>query len=72
MINFNEAIKSGYFMYMAEAEGFDNLVNTRQAKLNAVRKELPFNPSYTDLEAVCLKHGLSTISEQELNYITNK
>ena len=70
MIDFNKAIKSGYFMYMAEAEGLDNLVNTRQARLNAARKEMPFNPSFTDVEAICLKHGLQSISEEELHYIT--
>ena len=49
----NDAIKSGYFCYMAEAEGLDYLVNTRDAKLNAARRELPYNPSFEDKSGIC-------------------
>ena len=61
----NDAIKSGYFCYMAEAEGLDYLVNTRDAKLNAARRELPYNPSFEDIEAACLRHGINSVSEEE-------
>ena len=41
MSNFlSDSVKSGFFMYMAETEGMDNLVNTRQAKINAIIKDL--------------------------------
>lgn len=39
-MKFSNMIDSGYFMYMAEASGMDNLVNTREAKINAVIKDL--------------------------------
>ena len=32
-------VKSGYFPFMAEAGGYDDLVNTRQARINAAMKE---------------------------------
>lgn len=38
-MNFNDMIKSGYFPFMAEAGGYDNLVNTREARVNAAMKE---------------------------------
>lgn len=38
-MKFSDMVDSGYFMYMAEAEGYDNLVNTKEAKINAVIKE---------------------------------
>lgn len=36
---FKEMVNSGYFMYMAEAEGMDNLVTTKAAKINAAIKD---------------------------------
>jgi len=39
---FNDMVKSGYFMYMAEAEGKTNLVNTRTAKINAIIKDFKY------------------------------
>ena len=38
-MNFNDMVKSGYFPFMAEASGYDNLVNTRQARINAAQRE---------------------------------
>ena len=38
-MNFNDMVKSGYFPFMAEAGGYDNLVNTREARVNAAMKE---------------------------------
>lgn len=39
---FNDMVKSGYFMYMAEAEGKTNLINTRTAKINAIIKDFKY------------------------------
>ena len=49
--SFNSMINSGYFMYMAEAEGFDNLVSTRTARINAAKREFAnrLNRGYTDV-----------------------
>ena len=68
---FSDWVNSGFFMYMAEAEGMDNLINTRTAKLNAIRNELRslYNFSFDDVEKICLKHDLNTISEKEYKYI---
>lgn len=68
-MGFSDMVNSGYFMYMAEAEGLDYLVGTRQAKLNAIKRELPYNPTYEDLESICLKHKIQSISEQEYQYL---
>lgn len=70
-MGFSDMVNSGYFMYMAEAEGLDYLVNTRDAKLNAIKRELPYNPSYEDLKNSCLKHGIDLLSEKEYNYLLN-
>lgn len=35
----NDMINSGYFMYMAEAEGHDELISTKTAKINAAIKD---------------------------------
>ena len=43
----NDAINSGYFCYMAEAEGMDYLVNTREAKVNAIINDLKATPRNT-------------------------
>ena len=61
---FNETVKSGYFMYMAEASGMDGLVSTRTAKVNAAIKDFKYivsqghNPNFY-IEEVLAKHGLS-------------
>ena len=49
--SFNSMVNSGYFMYMAEAEGFDNLVSTRTARINAAKREFAnrLNRGYTDV-----------------------
>ena len=67
----SDMVNSGYFMYMAEAEGLDYLVDTRDAKLNAIKRELPYNPSYEDLRDSCLKHRIDSLSEKEYNYLLN-
>lgn len=61
---FNDMVKSGYFMYMAEAEGHDELVNTRTAKINAAIKDFKYivkqgeNPN-DYIADVLAKHGLT-------------
>ena len=42
-----DAVDSGYFCYMAEAEGLDNLVDTREAKINAIINDLKAIPRDT-------------------------
>lgn len=50
-MNFNNMVKSGYFPFIAEAGGYDDLVNTRQARINAAQKEfeLALRRGYTDV-----------------------
>lgn len=63
-MNFNNMIKSGYFMYIAEAEGHDELIDTRTAKINAVIKDFKYivkqgeNPN-NYIADVLAKHGLT-------------
>lgn len=64
-----------YFLYMAEAEGHDNLVNTRRAKLNAIGKDLQKSgyvgqtvPGSVFL-ALCNRHKLDNITQEDINYI---
>lgn len=73
---FKEGIKSGYFMYMAEAEGMDSLVSTRTAKINASIKDFKSlvrqgkNPNYY-IDSVLESHGLSEdmLTDAECNKI---
>ena len=64
-----------YFLYMAEAEGHDDLVDTRRAKLNAIGKDLK-NAGYagqtvpgTVFLALCKKHKIDNITQNEISYI---
>lgn len=41
-MNFNNMVENGYFMYMAEAEGLTNIVNTRTAKINAAIQDFKY------------------------------
>lgn len=73
---FNDMVNTGYFMYMAEAEGHDNLVNTRTAKVNAVIKDLKdikgkvYDPN-PYIPEVLAKHGLTEdmLTDAECNKI---
>lgn len=79
MMNFNDMVKSGYFMYMAEAEGHDNLVSTRTAKINAVIKDLRnyrlrgYNLN-NYIDTVLARHGLAEdmLSDAECERINNE
>ena len=61
---FDKMVKSGYFMYMAEAEGLDGLVSTRTAKINRVIKDFKYivnqheNPN-DYIAQILAKHGLT-------------
>ena len=61
--NFKEATSTGFIPYILEAEGYDNLCTTRNAKINASIKDVKQlvkqgkNPNdYIDI--VLTKHGL--------------
>ena len=68
-------MKLDYFLYMAEAEGHDELVDTRQAKLNAVGKDLrgmgyagQIVPANVFM-VICKNRGLEDITEEDVDYI---
>jgi len=73
---FNDMVKSGYFMYMAEAEGLDGLVNSRSAKINASIKDFKYivnqggNPN-DYIQEVLARHGLteSELTDRECERI---
>ena len=63
MMKFKDMVDSGYFMYMAEQSGMDNLVNTRTAKVNAVIKDLQYAVScgedpYNHIDRILFDHDL--------------
>lgn len=64
---------------MAEAEGFDDLVTTREARINAAIKDFimmakkGYNIDNDDIQAVILEdHKLQDISTKEAEYIARK
>lgn len=64
-----------YFLYMAEAEGHDDLVDTREAKINAIGKDLrkagyagKVVPAAVFL-SYCHKHGIKNVTQKEIDYI---
>lgn len=72
-------MKLNYFLYMAEAEGFDDLVTTREARINAAIKDFimmakkGYNIDNDDIQAVILEdHKLQDISTKEAEYIARK
>ena len=75
---FKNMVDSGYFMFMAEAEGFDNLVNTRTAKVNAIIKDFKYiissgeNPN-DYIDDVFNRHNLTIeeLTETEVEKINN-
>lgn len=75
---FKEMVDSGYFMYMAEAGGYDNLVNTKTARINAAIKD--FQKLYRDgynpneyINEVLSAHNLSEdlLTEKEIQRINS-
>ena len=70
----------GYWLYMNEAEGYDSMVSTRLAKINAIGRELreagyagQTVPSYVFTE-LCRKHGIPAheITQKDISYIEEK
>ena len=68
----------GYWLYMNEAEGYDNMVSTRLAKVNAVGRELQ-KKGYSGkvvpamvFQAVCMRHGLDNVTQKEVRHIEDK
>ena len=65
----------GYWLYMNEAEGYDNIVNTRTAKINAIGRELR-NAGYAGkvvpaavFLSYCAKHGINNVTQEEIKHI---
>lgn len=73
---FSNAVKSGYFMYMVEAEGRDDLVNTRQARINAAALDMLKNPNITTtpsgFRTVLEAHNISDLTSKEYQYLEDK
>lgn len=62
---------SSEWMFMAEAEGADDLINTKEAKVNAVIKDMKYN-GYT-LEAALLNHDLyGKVTSTDIAYIKSE
>lgn len=64
-----------YFLYMNEAEGYDNMVNTREAKINAIGRDLrkagyagKVVPAAVFL-SYCHKHGIKDVTQKEIKHI---
>ena len=68
--NFNEAIKTGFIPYILEAEGCNDLCNTRGAKINAIIKDFKYlvrqgkNPN-DYITSTLAKYGFK---EEDLTY----
>lgn len=69
-------INTPYFLYMAEAEGFDSIVTTKQARINAAIKDfVKYHKQGYDINVykydILKAHGLyeSTLTDSECNYI---
>lgn len=76
---FKEMVDSGYFMYMAEAEGYPDLVNTRTAKINAIIKDFKYIISIVDnpndyKKQIFAKYGLTEdmLTDAECQRIMNE
>ena len=68
----------GYWLYMNEAEGQDDMVSTRLAKVNAVGRELK-EKGYAGkvvpamvFQAICIRHGLDDVTQKEIKHIEDK
>ena len=65
MTSFREMVDTGFFMYMAEAEGLDSLVDTRTSRINAIIKDFKYikncgkDPNCYITE-ILNKHGFSS------------
>ena len=67
-----------YWLYMNEAEGYDNMVNTRSARINAIGREL-VERGYKGktvpepvLYVLCHRHDLLDITKDEVKDIEER
>lgn len=72
-------MKLDYFLYMAEAEGHDELVSTRTARINAAIKDFilmaknGYNINNDDIQAAILsEHNIGNITTKEARYIAKE
>ena len=73
---FKDMVDSGYFQFMAEASGCDDLISTRTAKINAAIKDFKYirdnygNPN-DYIDSVLADHGLreSDLTDKECERI---
>lgn len=63
-------MKSDYFLYMAEAEGFTDVADTRQAYINEAINMYKAG-SDSELPLILLSLGIdpATLTDKEYNYI---
>ena len=68
----------GYWLYMNEAEGYSNIVNTREAKINAIGREL-VKMGYKGkvvpqgvFMSLCERHNIYDITSKEVHQIERK
>jgi hypothetical protein len=65
----------GYWLYMNEVEGYDSMVSTRLAKVNAVGRELQkmgYSGKVVPADvflSICKKHKLNNVTQKEINHI---
>lgn len=72
-------MKLDYFLYMSEAEGVTDFVDTRESRINAAIKDFVmmakkgYNIDNDDVQAAILEdYNLQDISTKEANYIARK
>jgi hypothetical protein len=72
-------MKRDYFLYMAEANGLDSLVSTREARINGcINDFLLLARQGTDIndvrvrESVFTKHKIYDITRDEMKYIARQ
>ena len=62
-----------YWLYMAEAEGHDELVSTHTARLNAIAKEIAYRKmDDDDLNDCFVRHHVTSPTQKDLDYINQK
>lgn len=72
-------MKLDYYLYMAESEGLDGYISTREAKIQAIindfirlaRQRTDINEARVQ-EHVCRKHGVDRLTAKEKNYIARQ
>ena len=67
-------MKLSQFLFMAEAEGCDDLVDTREARLNAIRNDIlstPYTISTGHFIEICTSHGIDPedLTQEDFDYI---